>query len=149
MKFNVAPNEDWLKIHRAALKTLPDAFQDPNTFFQFFVHPQTAFYELGPGEGYFWLSGIIPGWKASVHLVIWGKSFLGQAAIPTIRQVIKDVMSLYQLKRLDGWIPVTNILACNFAAKAGFTLEGIHKKYEKYQGVLTDVAVYALLKEEN
>lgn len=125
---------------------LPDGLRDLNIFAQWYLRKDSAFFEVGKLEGACWLVNIQIGWKATCHIVFWAPRLLGHAE--DIKWGIREVFRLYDLQRLEAFIPTTNEHACNLADKIGFTMEGTMRKAEYYDGILSDVAAYSLLKED-
>jgi len=125
---------------------LPDNLRTLEAFLYLYNLQTSAFFEVGDFEGVFWLSDLIPGDRANAHIVLWGENVRKQHA--RARQVLKELFQLYSLQRLQAFIPVINEAACSLADSLGFTLEGVLRKFDRYDGVRVDIAVYALLKEE-
>jgi len=125
---------------------LPDSLRTLEAFLYIYNLQNSAFFEVGDMEGAFWLSDMVPGDRANVHTVLWGENVKKQHA--RARQILKELFQLYSLRRLQAFIPTIFEAACSLADSLGFTLEGVLRRFDVYDGVRVDVAVYALLKEE-
>jgi len=125
--------------------TLPDSVRDIGIFAQLYWAKTSAFFELGNLEGALWLVNISIGWKAIIHLVLWGERL--RHRVNDAREILRELMDLFQLCKVEAYIPVTNEAALKFTIKAGFVKEGILKQWDRYDGQLVDIAVYSILKE--
>jgi len=103
-------------------------------------------FELPPRAGLIWATNVRVGRSATVHVVIWGKEWLGRA--DAIAQEARRLFDFFQLKRMDAYIPVTNTLACRFVERLGFRFEGVLRKACKWREELVDLAAYSILKED-
>ena len=122
------------------LRWIPDRYRNVGT-----LNGVTLF-EVGILGAIFWLSDIVVGWRANVHVVILDRTLLGKAT--EAARVCVDLMRLYQLHRLEACVPTMNVLACRYAERVGFALEGVLRKAEIWNNEVTDLAIYALLKED-
>ena len=134
------------KVYEKVEKYLPDVLRSPGAFASMCVSRDTAVFEVGTFGGVFWLSNIVVGWKATGHVVLWDKECLRQ--YKAAQHIIKEIFRLFRLQRLDAYIPADNEKACHYAEHLGFTMEGILRKFEVYDGEYRDVAVYSLMKED-
>jgi len=126
-------------------ETMPDSFRDPNVFAQVYWAKSSMFFELGQMEGAFWFVNISIGWKATIHIAIWGERLRHQAN--TMRKMLLEVMDLLQLSKVEAYMPVTNIAVLRFAEKAGFHKEGLLLQWDYYDNEPVDIAVYSIVKE--
>lgn len=127
-------------------KYLPDVVRNPETFAARYVASSSMFFEVGDFGGVFWLSNIVLGHKAVIHIVLWDEKLKGKYVVA--KDVIRDIFRLLNLQRLEALVPTTNKRACGYAEKLGFTLEGILRRFDRYDEQLANVAIYSLLKEE-
>jgi len=104
------------------------------------------FFEVGEFEGVFWLSDIVLGVSANIHIVLWGDKMKKQYT--RAKEIVSDLFSLLKLRRLSAYIPTFNEAACEYAEALGFTLEGNLRRFTYYDGELRDVALFSLLSEE-
>jgi len=150
MKYSVLPPESLEEVFQKVSKQLPDSLRDFQSFIMLYSAPNTMFFEVGLLGGAFWLANIYIGWKATGHVVLWDREVreecLKKVAYP--RKVVRDIFELLRLERLEAYIPVRKRTACQYAERLGFTMEGILRKFDRYDGDLVDVAVYSLLKED-
>ena len=133
-------------VYTHVKETLPDSIRDPNIFAQIYWAKTSAFFELGDMEGALWLVNIAVGWKATVHLVLWGERLRHRAE--DALEITKELFHLFQLRRLEAYLPVTNERVCRYLDKLGFVMEGTLRKWDYYDGMLVDIAVYSILKED-
>jgi RimJ/RimL family protein N-acetyltransferase len=103
-------------------------------------------FELVPRAGVFWVTGLRIGQQAAGHIHIWDNSWRGKAS--ELRPVFETLMCMYQLRRLSAYIPSTNTLACRFAERVGFVMEGVLRSAGSMKGVPVDLVAYSLLKED-
>ncbi len=127
-------------------KYLPDVIRDPETFAARYVASSSMFFEIGDFGGVFWLSNIVLGHKAVIHIVLWDDELKGRYI--EAKDVVRDIFRLLNLQRLETLVPTLNKRACRYAEKLGFTLEGILRRFDRYDEQLADLAIYSLLKEE-
>jgi len=127
-------------------KYLPDMWKDAGAFYALYSAKDSAFFEVGTFDGAFWLTNLIPGWKATAHVVLWGKDVLKQPE--RAKQIVRELFNMFSLKRMDSFIPARNRGAQRYAEKLGFSMEGVLRKQAIYNGEPEDVAVYSILKEE-
>lgn len=150
MKYSVLPPESVEEVFKNVSKHLPDALRDLATFALLYSSVGTMFFEVGLLGGVFWLTNIHIGWKATVHVVLWDKEVreecLKRVAYP--RRIISDIFQLLRLQRLEAYIPIRKRTACQYAERLGLSMEGILRKFDKYDGDFVDVAVYSILKED-
>jgi len=125
---------------------LPDIWKDAASFYTLYQSVDSAFFEVGNFDGVFWLTGIIPGWKATGHVVLWSRRVLKQHI--RAKEVIRELFSLYSLKRLDSYIPIRLRGAQRYAERLGLSLEGVLRKQALFNGGPEDIAVYSLIKED-
>jgi len=133
-------------VFEKMLSYLPDSLRSFDSFLALYQAPTSAFFEVGEMEGAFWLTSIIPGWKADGHLILWGKKVLRQDE--RTKKVIQELFHLYKLVRLQAFAPVKMQGACRYAERLGFSMEGVLRKAGLYDNEYVDLAIYALLKED-
>lgn len=150
MKYSVLSPEVLREVYEHVSKQLPDALRSLEAFALLYSSMGTMFFEVGLLGGVFWLTNICVGWKATGHVVLWDKEVreecLKHSAYP--RKVVGDIFQLLRLERLEAYIPVRKTKACQYAERLGLTMEGILRKFDKYDGELVDIAIYSLLRED-
>lgn len=150
MNYSVLPPESLEVVYKKVTKQLPDALRSPQAFAMLYSSSDSMFFEVGLLQGVFWLAGIRVGWKAAIHVVLWDeearRECLKKTAIP--KRAVRDIFRLLRLQRLEAYIPVRKRTGCQYAEAVGFRMEGILRKYDKYDGDLVDVAVYSILSED-
>jgi len=125
---------------------LPDALRTPEAFAALYMARGSMFFEIGDFEGVFWLVNVALGHKAVGHIVLWAEKWKGKYQLA--KEVIHEIFRLLNLQRLEAFIPTLNEKACKYAEKLGFTLEGVLRRFDRYDERYVDIAVYSLLKEE-
>lgn len=157
MRFKVLLPDQLGLVYQKALKTLPDVYKAPEAFFALYALRDSLFLEVGDFDGAVWLLNIIPGWKASIHIVLWepisairknAKKALVLGQYNTAKIVIRELFYFLRLQRLDCYIPVRAKGACRYAENVGFTMEGIMHKAGCYNSTYVDIATYAIFKED-
>jgi len=136
-------------VYNKVARYLPDLYRSPEAFYSLYAMKGSMFFEVGAFQGAFWLTEVIIGWKANIHIVLWDKAYLGKKWIPVTRQIMYELLDLFQLQRLEAFIPTTLISAGRYAERIGFKLEGILRKAAVRDGQLTNVAAYSLIKGED
>jgi RimJ/RimL family protein N-acetyltransferase len=124
---------------------LPDSLRELNSFIALYLSKDSMFLEIGDFQGVVWLSNIIPGWKANVHIVLWDKDIHGQYTEGN--RIERELAQLLRLRRITAYIPSTFTPAIHFAEQLGFVYEGLHRLADRYNEELVDVYSYALLEE--
>jgi RimJ/RimL family protein N-acetyltransferase len=121
---------------------LPDNLRNPTVFAQLFIQKDTLFFEVGDFQGVFWLTRVIPGWQADVHVVLWDDTIRGQhkAALA----FMQDLAFRLRLKRINAQIPDHMEAALKYATRVGFQQEGVIHYGDFYDGTLRDIYVYGL-----
>jgi len=125
---------------------LPDALRTPEAFAALYFDPASMFFEIGDFEGVFWLANMRLGNKAVGHIVLWDEKWKGKYQLA--KEVIRFIFQLLNLQRLEAFVPTKNTKACKYAERLGFTLEGVLRRFDRYDEQYVDVAAYSLLKEE-
>jgi len=133
-------------VYKKVEKYLPDMLRTPGAFFGFCGNGNTMTFEVGQFQGVFWLSNIVIGWRATIHIVLWDKEVKGQ--YKRAQEIIRELFQLLRLKRLEIQVPERNERACKYAERLGFEMEGVLRKHAIYDGDYVDVAVYSILREE-
>lgn len=103
-------------------------------------------FEIGDNCGVVLVGSVQIGRSAEVSLLIWDRSFFRQ--IDTAKDVLRWLMWSLHLSRLTAYLTPTNILALRFDKKIGFVEEGRLRKSIWRNGVLMDVIILGLLREE-
>lgn len=134
------------EVFEKVKKYLPDMLRTPEAFSSMYAAGNTMFLEVGAFGGVFWLSDIIMGWRAEIHVVLWDKEVKGQ--YKEAQGVIKWLFGFLRLKRLEAYVPTREKKACEYAERLNFTMEGILRKRAIYDGDYVDVAAYSILLED-
>lgn len=138
---------DQLKLaYEQVEKYMPDRCRTLNYFVELYFRKDTMMFELGTFAGLLWLTGISPGWRAGVHVVVWSDEARHQATRG--RGILREIMEMYRLRKLIAYIPTTFEAVARFADKIGFTSEGVEKLGDYYDGQLVDFQIMALMKED-
>ena len=146
ISYNLLPLELLEEVFKRVQAHVPDGLRDPRAFYAFCASQGTVLFEVGDFGGVFWLANAVVGKRATIHVVLWDPDCLGKPQ--RAAQIVRDVFNMWKLRRLDAFVPATNLRACKYAARVGFQLEGILRKADTYDGKTTDIAVYSLTKEE-
>jgi RimJ/RimL family protein N-acetyltransferase len=104
------------------------------------------FFELQPLCGVVWLTDLIIGRRATIHIVIWDDAWRHKSR--ELQLALLEAFQIFQLKRLSALIPSDNQAACRLAEKVGFSLEGVLRKAASFHGELVDLSAYSILKED-
>ena len=134
------------EVYKRIEPYLPDRVRDYNTLVQLYLDKSTLFFEIGDFEGVFWLSDLVPGWYASVHIVTWSNAITEKYA--RARTILKDIMFLFRLQKLVARIPIIFPEAIKFVEELGFSLEGTHKLGDRYNDEYVTVFSYGLFPED-
>lgn len=125
---------------------VPDRYRSLEQFVQLYFRKDTMFFEIGDFYGAFWLADIIPGWRATVHVVCWDNESKDQSL--RARAILKELCRLFRFRKLTAYIPTHLEAAARFAEKIGFVTEGVEKLAEYYDGRLVDYLLTAFYKED-
>lgn len=121
---------------------LSDNLRNVQAFAQLYLQKDSLFFEVGDFQGAFWLTRIVPGWKADVHVVLWDPEVRKQYS--TALSFIKDLAKKLKLRRINAYIPAHLEGALKYAVRVGFQQEGVIHYGDYYDGVLRDVYMYGL-----
>jgi len=146
MSYRILAPELVKKTFEKVKQHLPDALRTPEAFAALYMDRGSMFFEIGDFEGVFWLANTALGHKAVGHIVIWGEKWKGKYQLA--KEVISDIFRLLNLQRLEAFVPTMNAKACKYTEKLGFTLEGVLRRFDRYDERYVDVALYSLLEEE-
>lgn len=110
-----------------------------------FEDAQTAWYQ-GPGRSWMYISEIDSGGNANMHVL----NLDGQEAvqIPEARQVMREMMQEFNLKRLSLFIASPLVKIAHAAQVIGFSHEGRMRDAAQYGGRTVDVEVFGLTRPE-
>jgi len=136
----------YVLVFEEVKRYLPDAYRTPQAFLALLTNGTTLSFELGDFQGAFWLTDVFVGWKAGIHIVLWQKELFGRSA--EAKQVIRELMHFYSLQRLEAFIPITMRSAGRYAERCGFKMEGILRQATIYDGVMTDMVAYSVIRGE-
>jgi len=134
------------QTYEKVVQYLPDVYRSPEAFLSLYSAKSSLFFEVGDFAGVFWLTDIWVGWKACVHIVLWGKEFRG---MPTIAgEVLAELMDLLKLQRLEAFVPTNMRGACSYTERVGFEPEGVLRRAARYDGKVVDLAAYSIIRGE-
>jgi RimJ/RimL family protein N-acetyltransferase len=134
------------QVYDAVKDHMPDHWRSLDAFAQLYLTPSSAFFEVGEFEGVVWLTNLIIGRSANIHIVMWDSRIADK--LPLARKRIEELMDMFRIRRLSAWIPIHATKAQTLAEALGFQLEGVLRIAEQYNNQLVDLHAYSLLKEE-
>ena len=112
----------------------------------------SAFWELGDMGGLVYLTDILVGVRATVNIVIFPScrrgTFRRVAAAGPCSEMLRYMIRVYNLARIQACISVDNTLSNRLARTLGMQLEGVMRDYGYVQSVLKDFNLYSLTREE-
>lgn len=91
-------------------------------------------------------SDIHPGHSATFHPTFWDRRIRGREQL--MKDMIKYVMILYELRRVSSIVPVYNKPTMAAAERVGFSLEGRLREFAPYEGQWFDANLYSILRKE-
>lgn len=112
--------------------------------------PDTVCYEMGDGEGLYYISNILCGVRADINILVFPRSirFLGDNGVAVDRSMIDYGFRVYDFLRLQAFINVDNQRSWRRVARVGFKREGRLKDFGIIGGVLKDSYVYGLTRKD-
>ena len=131
--------------YQKVVKYLPDVIRNPEIFAAIYSRKDSMFFEVGDMQGAFWLTEVVLGWKATIHVVLWDEAVRNQHA--RVREVILELVRLLRLKRLQAFIPIKNQAAVQLAERMTFLVEGVMRDFEFYDEECVDIGIYVFQKE--
>lgn len=146
LEYHVLGPNQVQQVYEQVKQYLPDRCRTLDYFIQLYLRKDVMMFELGTFAGVFWLSDIVPGWRAYAHVIVWDDAARDQSVRG--RGILKELMRLFRLRKLCALIPTTFEAAARFADKLGFAVEGVEKLADYYDGQLVDMMICGLYKEE-
>jgi hypothetical protein len=146
LEYHVLQHIQLKPLYEHAEKYLPDRLRSFDAFLQLYFRKDVMFFEIGDFAGAFWLTDIIPGWRAGVHIITWDEAAKHQSA--RSRAVLLEVMSLFRFRKLCAFVPTHFEAVARFTEKVGFITEGVEKLGDYYDGRIVDLLILAFFKEE-
>ena len=124
-----------------------DSVRTAGFFWKMFSAPDTMVWEV-PGRAVYYITEIIPGHMAFVHLIVYNKDAMRQYGL--VRDLIRTVMDhpMLQLKRVNAFIPASNHKAIWFARTIGFRREACLRQWTMRNGELINMIGLGLLRKE-
>jgi len=104
------------------------------------------FWEIGEFGGILGFTGILEGWKCGVTLKFWDKKLWGTKFVREARELIKEIMNKYNLKRISTSSPDERIV--KMAKLVRFKVEGRFKCGFKWNNKFYTLHMLRILKEE-
>ncbi len=68
--------------------------------------------------------------------------------VKSVRTVIAEIMDLFKLQKLNAVAPSLASVVCKAYKRLGFKQEGILRKTAPFNGELTDLTLFGVLREE-
>lgn len=88
------------------------------SFASVFMHPDNIVIDVGPGAGVAAFANIQKGWRASLHVAMWGKKAFRQPAlwkkIASVVMEMKDLITIEAITRKDNILANRALKACGF-----------------------------------
>ena len=125
---------------------LPDSLRNLKEFIALYLSKDSMFFEVGDYLGAFWLTRIVPGWKADVHITLWDDKARDQHI--AAKAFLKELMFKLKLRRINAYIPQHLEPALKYALRLGFHQEGVIHYGDYYDGDLRDVYMLGLYEED-
>lgn len=125
---------------------LPDSLRNLQIFTQLYLSKDSMFFEVGDFQGVFWLTAIVPGWRADIHVVLWDDAVRKHHA-DAIR-FLRDLAFKLRLKRINAYIPAHLEPALKYAMRVGFQQEGLIHFGDFYDGTFRDIYLLGLFGED-
>lgn len=102
--------------------------------------------QTGKPEGLAYMTDIVPGFDALGHFTVWdGKA---REKEPIITEIMKWMMSRFDLRRITAEIPVYMKGVQRSALRLGFVEEGIKRKASYRSGEWHDKRIMGILRED-
>lgn len=97
-------------------------------------------------SGVMWFSSVIPGHKATSHVVIWDRRALGKTQLGI--DAMAMLVAKHNVKRIEAFIPEHNAKALAYAKRLGFAHEGTLRCYHRYENTFADTHVLSVIVNE-
>lgn len=145
-RYRILSPTHFVPAHERVADTLPDSCRDLRAFAKACARESSVLYELGDFEGMLWFTNVMCGWRATVHLVIWGDRLRHRA--DDARAILEEIMETWNLQKVEAYIPSANVPAIRYAEKVGYSHEITLCGWDQYGGVATDIEVYVYRREK-
>lgn len=125
--------ELWKKFD-AIRDHMPGLVDNPFGFVTWLCAQDAITLLVGPTEtpvGAFIFTGITPGDSAWCHPIIWDQRAIAKQhedLVEAAQAACTSIMRQFNLHRLNGATPETNVVALRFAERVGFKHEGTHRE---------------------
>lgn len=140
-------NDLWRKVSTQDYSFDDNTRGDPRAFVLNLVAP-ASYHFLVNDSAYVVVRNVFRDSDASIHFVLWDRSFSFHNIIEAGRQVLEWLFKEQHVHRVSGFIPKFNTLATRFASQMGFKYEGTLRKSLKFHDEFHDVDIYGILEKE-
>lgn len=134
-------------LTRAAdlLKKLGD-----NAIQQLMGRADATFWEMGDGEGIYYVSDILVGVRLLCNIIVFPgqTAWMGPKGVDLHAQMVRYVFRVFDIQRMGATVTVDNTLSQRLLSNLGFHQEGILRSYGYVRETMKDAYIYSLLKEE-
>lgn len=138
--------ELWDKLH--VIDGLFDDYTRGN--YQLFVQrlqlPNSVYLERDDGNGILYLTDVVPGLKASGHVVYWDKRLRGREDFTL--SCLQWLINMLSLRKVNVFLPSYAKAAIAFTKRMGFTHEGTLRRWSYSDGKLFDMESFGITNEE-
>jgi hypothetical protein len=135
----------WSKV-----QNIPYIFDDftrgrKDLFVELFLKRDTVAYEIGE-HGLLYFTEVNPPINACVHIVFWDRKFKDR--VEPVRNIIKTLITDYDIHRVSALIPTFNRAAILFGKRVGFKVEGVLREVTFSLGKWHDAAILGALRRD-
>ena len=126
-------------------RNYPDIYSIINRYISEWRHH--VLYEIGEYDGLMGFTEIQPGWKAHMTFKLWNPKRWGADFVRQAKGFIGEIMDELQLIRLESASPDPRIV--KMAKMVGFKVEGLRRAGFKWNNILHDDCIFAIIREES
>ena len=136
----------WLKVKPFDALFSDDDVKDPERFLELFLRPDCITIWVEDG-GFVLLKNIKRGQKAEFHACFWDKHLSSRTAL--LKNLVVWAFLEFELERLETFVATYAKAVLRFLLKRlGFSEEGTLRQVWKHKGVLNDMKVLSILRNE-